>query len=85
MLWPGLNAPIVQGREVLRQQSLPPDEDRERRLIEIRNKLAIRKRPKIHPLERGWSGNRLPGRSLGPPDPVGDGNFFYNYQVNFKI
>lgn len=77
MLWPGLNAPIVQGREVLRQQSLPPDENREKRLIEIRNRLASRKRPKLHPLERGWAGTTLPGRSLGPPDPVGDGKYFY--------
>lgn len=75
MLWPGLNAPIIQGREVLRQQLLPPDEDREKRLLEIRNKLGVRKRLKIHPLERGWSGTKLHGRSLGPPDPIGDETF----------
>lgn len=73
MLWPGLNAPVIQGREVVRQQELPPDENREKRLFELRDKMASRRFNKIHPLERGWSGTKLPGRSLGPPDPVGEG------------
>lgn len=30
---------------------------------------------KLSPLERGWSGNKMPGRSIGPPDPVGDEKF----------
>lgn len=74
MLWPGLNAPIVQGREVLRQVQLPPDEDRQKRLIELRSKLGLKKKFKVHPLERGWSGAKLHGRRLGPPDPIGEGN-----------
>lgn len=75
MLWPGLNAPIIQGREVLRQQALPPDETREKRLIELRDKLATRKIFKLNPLDRGWCGSKLPGRRLGPPDPIGEETF----------
>lgn len=28
MLWPGLNAPIIRGRELVQQQKLPPDPER---------------------------------------------------------
>lgn len=86
MLWPGLNAPIVQGKEVLRQQELPPDESRQKRILELRDKFAGRRSNKVHPLERGWSGNKLPGRSLGAPDPVGDEMFegFDSRVLEFK-
>ncbi|GFS74603.1 28S ribosomal protein S5, mitochondrial [Nephila pilipes] len=73
MIWPGLNAPIVQGREIIRQQELPRDEAREKRILELRDKSVGRKSFKLSPLERGWTGNKLPGRSLGPPDPIGEG------------
>jgi len=87
MLWPGLNAPIIQGREVLRQQELPPDENREKRLFELRDKFSSRRRYKIHPLERGWSGTKLHGRSLGAPDPVGDETFkgFDSRVLQFRV
>ncbi|XP_054710750.1 28S ribosomal protein S5, mitochondrial-like [Uloborus diversus] len=75
MVWPGLNAPIVQGREIIRQQELPPDEERQKRLIELRDKQASRRSYKIHPLERGWSGKKLPGRSVGAPEAYGDETF----------
>ncbi|XP_042901290.1 small ribosomal subunit protein uS5m [Parasteatoda tepidariorum] len=86
MLWPGLNAPVVQGRELLRQQELPPDESREKRLLELRDKMATKKSFKIHPLDRGWTGSRLPGRSLGPPDAVGEDTFegFDSRVLEFK-
>ena len=28
--------------------------------------------PKLNSLDRGWSGSKMPGRSIGPPDPIGD-------------
>ncbi|KAG8196686.1 hypothetical protein JTE90_023198 [Oedothorax gibbosus] len=86
MLWPGLNAPVIQGREVVRQQELPPDENREKRLFELRDKMASKKFNKIHPLERGWSGTKLHGRSLGPPEPVGEETFegFDSRVLQFK-
>lgn len=86
MIWPGLNAPIVQGREIIRQQELPPDEEREKRILELRDKSSGRKSLKLSPLERGWTGNRLPGRSLGPPDPIGEETFegFDSRVLEFK-
>lgn len=30
---------------------------------------------KLSPLERGWSGTKMPGRSIGPPDPIGEDAF----------
>lgn len=73
MVWPGLNAPVVRGQEVVRQQTLEYDPDRQRRLQELRDSMGQLRRMAIHPLERGWSGAKLGGRKLGPPDPVGDG------------
>ncbi|KAH9375029.1 hypothetical protein HPB48_020268 [Haemaphysalis longicornis] len=75
MVWPGLNAPIVRGREVVERVQLPPDKEREERLIQLRNAMHSFAPPKLTPLERGWSGTRMPGRSIGPPDPVGDVKF----------
>lgn len=28
---------------------------------------------KLSPLERGWTGAKMPGRYIGAPDPVGEG------------
>jgi len=28
---------------------------------------------KLSNIERGWTGAKMPGRKLGPPDPVGEG------------
>lgn len=33
------------------------------------------RRAKVNPLERGWSGASLPGRSIGQPDSIGDYEF----------
>ena len=30
---------------------------------------------RISPLERGWSGYKMPGRSIGPPDTIGEDAF----------
>ncbi|VDQ15246.1 unnamed protein product [Trichobilharzia regenti] len=36
----------------------------------MRNKSAVKKkRLKLAPLERGWTGTRLGGQSIGPPTP----------------
>ncbi|KAB0803393.1 hypothetical protein PPYR_00363 [Photinus pyralis] len=75
ILWPGLTAPIIRGRELVEQQQLPEDPDREKKLIEIRNKMGNLRPPKLSPLDRGWSGNKMPGRSIGPPDPIGEESF----------
>lgn len=73
MVWPGLNAPIIRGRELVQQQRLPEDPEREKKLFQLRDSTQKRRRIKLSPLERGWSGAKPGGRSIGPPDPVGDG------------
>ncbi|CAG0894284.1 unnamed protein product [Darwinula stevensoni] len=75
IIWPGLNAPIIRGRELVRQQQLPEDKERQEKLIAMRSSMGQFRPLKLAPLERGWSGTKLPGRSVGPPDPVGNYTF----------
>ncbi|CAN8009749.1 unnamed protein product [Ixodes pacificus] len=75
MVWPGLNAPVVRGKEVVERVLLPPDKQREEKLLQLRNEMHGFRPLKLTPLERGWCGTRAPGRSIGPPDPVGDETF----------
>ncbi|GLH01531.1 28S ribosomal protein S5, mitochondrial [Gryllus bimaculatus] len=75
IVWPGLNAPIIRGRELVQHQQLPPDPEREKKLEEIRNKMGVFKPIRLSPMERGWSGSKMPGRSIGPPDSIGEDNF----------
>lgn len=73
MLWPGLNSPIIQGRELIQQKKLPEDPERQNKLIKMRDEMGAFRILRLNPLERGWSGIKLPGRSIGAPDAVGDG------------
>lgn len=73
--WPGLSAPIMRGREMVQRQQLPPDPEREAKLIKMRDSMSGRRFQKLSPLERGWSGNKMPGRSIGPPDAIGEDKF----------
>lgn len=75
MLWPGLNAPVMRGKELLQQVKLPEDPERQAKLLKVRENLGGYRMMKLNPLERGWSGIKLPGRSLGPPDAVGEDKF----------
>ncbi|XP_052865349.1 28S ribosomal protein S5, mitochondrial [Anopheles cruzii] len=75
IVWPGLSAPVVRGRELVQQQRLPEDKEREAKLRRIRDEMVNFKRLKLGPLERGWSGSKAPGRSIGPPDPIGEDEF----------
>ncbi|RWS12644.1 28S ribosomal protein S5-like protein, partial [Dinothrombium tinctorium] len=70
MVWPGLNAPIVKGNEVVRRTALPEDKEYVEKLIRFRNEMDVYRKVRISPLERGWSGKSLLGRWYGPPDPV---------------
>lgn len=74
IVWPGLNAPILRGKELIQQQKLPQDTEREAKLIKMRDTMGVFRPLRLDPLERGWSGNKMPGRSIGPPDPIGEGN-----------
>ena len=75
ILWPGLNAPIIKGKEIVQQQILPSDNDREKSLLKLRDSVAGFRVMKIDPIDRGWSGSKMPGRSIGPPDSIGDDTF----------
>ncbi|KAJ8947755.1 hypothetical protein NQ314_008555 [Rhamnusium bicolor] len=75
MVWPGLSAPIIRGKELVEQQKLPEDPEREKKLNQLRDQMGTFKHTKLSPIERGWSGTKMPGRSIGPPDPVGEDNF----------
>ncbi|KAK3857273.1 hypothetical protein Pcinc_036463 [Petrolisthes cinctipes] len=74
IVWPGLNAPVIQGRELVQQKRLPKDEERQAALVRLRDTMGKFRHLKIDPLERGWSGTRMGGRSVGPPDTIGEGN-----------
>lgn len=82
MLWPGLTGPIMRGSTVMKQQQLPEDPEREGKLIKLRDSMQNRRSRRIHPLERGWTSAKMGGRSLGPPDPVNDGNLIVNILFN---
>lgn len=73
MIWPGLNVPVLRGRELVQQQKLPEDPEREKMLIKLRDEMGAFRPLRLSPIERGWSGTKMPGRSIGPPDPIGEG------------
>ncbi|MCL4122941.1 UNVERIFIED_CONTAM: hypothetical protein GTU68_036973, partial [Idotea baltica] len=75
IVWPGLNAPVIRGKEIVKQQRLPKDENRMQKLLEMRDKMGLFRPLRLNPLERGWSGTKMPGRSIGPPDAIGEDNF----------
>ena len=64
MIWPGLTSPVVQANTLIEIKKLPPSS-------EPVTEEAVTKRKrffKIHPLERGWHGTNIKGRSLGSPE-----------------
>ncbi|CAH1110814.1 unnamed protein product [Psylliodes chrysocephalus] len=75
IIWPGLSAPIIRGKELVEQHQLPEDPEREKKLVQLRDQMGIVKRQKLSPIERGWSGSKMPGRSIGGPDPIGEDTF----------
>ncbi|CAG2168117.1 unnamed protein product [Oppiella nova] len=70
MVWPGLNAPILVGRQTLRLKSLGRDETYDQNMANARSRMRRFSAAKVHPLERGWSGNKMGGRWIGPPDAI---------------
>lgn len=73
MVWPGLTQPIMRGKELVQQKELPEDPERDAKLIKLRDSMQGGRRVRLSPLERGWTGGKPGGRSIGPPDPVGAG------------
>ncbi|XP_076751338.1 mitochondrial ribosomal protein S5 [Xylocopa sonorina] len=77
ILFPGFNTPIMQGNYINQQRKLTKDEQGDMPAREVA--MLTKKRMKIHPLERGWSGGLLGGKKIGPPDPV-DGDTFEGFE-----
>lgn len=75
MVWPGLNAPIMKGKKLLNVESLPPNPDRMEQIQKVRERFQRSRHLKIPALQRGWTGRRMPGMSIGPPDPLDDFTF----------
>lgn len=75
ILWPGLNSPIIRGKEIVQQQMLAEDTEREKNILKIRDAIGGFRVIKVSPVDRGWSGSKMPGRSIGPPDAIGDDTF----------
>eukprot|EP00057_Strongylocentrotus_purpuratus_P015530 XP_011670004.1 PREDICTED: 28S ribosomal protein S5, mitochondrial isoform X2 [Strongylocentrotus purpuratus] len=73
--WPGLNAPVVQGKEVLTIQKKLPDPEKEERLRLMREQWDKKRKRTVPPEERGWTSKSWGGRTLGPPDPIPGENF----------
>lgn len=74
-LWPGLNAPVIKGTEVVNHQELKPDPKYKENILKIRDQMDKKNRAFVHPLERGWSGTKLLGKWIGPPDPIAGDEF----------
>lgn len=80
--FPGLNTPVFRGKELVQQQKLLVDPEREQKLAKLRELHFSRtKRMKLSPLERGWTSATWGGRKIGPPDPIGEGYYPYCYSL----
>ncbi|XP_017118799.2 28S ribosomal protein S5, mitochondrial isoform X1 [Drosophila elegans] len=74
-IWPGLNSPVIRGNEVIHQQKLDKNLDIENGVMKIRDSMGNFRLMKLNPIDRGWSGSKMPGRSIGSPDPIGEEEF----------
>ena len=82
--WPGLNAELFSRdrgtgpTEANKIKVIGIDEDREKKLTEIRNKMDKFRRVTVFPHERGFTSSSLNGKFIGPPVSYNDGNFLPN-------
>jgi len=67
-VFPGLTGPAMTGKQLLDIHQSQVAQESVRPIPEIPKK----KRLKLLPLQRGFSGTKMPGRSIGPPDPIND-------------
>lgn len=66
------------------RKQLPPDPERTQELIKMRDQMSRIRHKALAPLQRGFSGSRFPGQSVGPPDPIGDCKHTYLYNIAFQ-
>ncbi|XP_017467049.1 PREDICTED: LOW QUALITY PROTEIN: 28S ribosomal protein S5, mitochondrial-like, partial [Rhagoletis zephyria] len=74
-IWPGINSPIVRGKTLVQHEYSPQDNESDESVNKIRDFLSNSRIFKLSSIDRGWSGSKMPGRSIGPPDRIGDENF----------
>ncbi|GFR83299.1 28S ribosomal protein S5, mitochondrial [Elysia marginata] len=71
LVYPGLTGPALVGKEMLSiSEKKEGQESSEAPRVEKRTRF-----PKIPALQRGYSGRKFPGTSIGPPDPINDYEF----------
>uniref|UniRef100_W8BCS6 Small ribosomal subunit protein uS5m n=1 Tax=Ceratitis capitata TaxID=7213 RepID=W8BCS6_CERCA len=80
VLWPGLNAPILRGKTLIQQEQLSESNEVDKNMQKIRDQMSNFRFAKLSSIDRGWSGAKMPGRSIGPPDPIGD-EYFDNFDT----
>lgn len=69
-LLPGFDSPPIKGKiysAAEQLQYLPPDPDRQARILEKQQDVRRKKKQRMHPLLRGYSGTKTEGRKLGWP------------------
>ncbi len=75
--WPGLNTDVLDRGEKITQvraiNVVGIDEDREKKLVEIRNRMDKFKSITIPPHDRGFTGSSMKGKSVGQPVSYDDG------------
>ncbi|XP_066172547.1 small ribosomal subunit protein uS5m isoform X2 [Sylvia atricapilla] len=82
LLWPGLNAPVLQTGQV-QEIATRKKEERDRiqtEIIQQRDTLERRKKIKIK-REGGWSGKSWGGILLDPPDPGPNGETYEDFET----
>lgn len=89
--WPGLNAPVVDTMSRNKQSAeikvIGVDNDREARLVELRNKMDRFRRLSIPAFERGYTGGTLNGKSIGAPLSINDSDMtgFDTKIINYRV
>jgi small subunit ribosomal protein S5 len=84
--WPGLNADVMDrarkfSSEVSPIKIIGVDEDREKRLVELRNQMDKFRSITVAPVDRGFSGSSLKGKSIGEPISYDDGNLLKSSKI----
>jgi len=65
----------LQGRQVIERKAVPPNPEREKELIQLRDQVMKVRNPPLPPLLRGFSGSKFAGQSVGTPERIGDYTF----------
>lgn len=67
---PGLNQKVYEKSGIHKIKQLGDNKDYEAKLQSVRGDLGLKQKPRMHPLERGFSGTILYGRSIGIPEEM---------------